>query len=98
VQVVDALARALLLEDDAIAHLHRLARPVPGRTRRTGRSERVSPGLLRMMNDWHRTPAVILGRCMTVLACNPRTSVRSHMRPNVSGIPWSESSLWTTSA
>jgi transcriptional regulator with XRE-family HTH domain len=70
VQVVDALARALLLEDDAIAHLHRLARPVPGRTRRTGRRERVGPGLLRMMNDWHRTPAVILGRCMTVLACN----------------------------
>src|SRR3954470_14251083 len=70
VQVIDALARALLLEDDAIAHLHELARPVPGRSRRTARSQRVSPRLLRMMNDWHRTPAVILGRCLNVLAHN----------------------------
>ncbi|GAB2807299.1 helix-turn-helix transcriptional regulator [Actinoallomurus bryophytorum] len=70
VQVIDALARALLLDDDAIAHLHRLARPVPGRSRRTARRERVGPGLLRMMGDWDRTPAVILGRRMTVLAHN----------------------------
>ncbi len=71
VQVVDALARALLLDDDATAHLHQLARPVPGRSRKTARRQRVSPVLLRMMNTWTGTPAVILGRCMDVLAHNP---------------------------
>lgn len=28
-QVVDALAQALELEEEAVAHLHRLARPAP---------------------------------------------------------------------
>ncbi|MFF4260135.1 helix-turn-helix domain-containing protein [Streptomyces sp. NPDC001663] len=71
-QVVEALASALHLDPEAAAHLHRLARPgpVPGRAAaRTGR-ERVSPVLLRMMEGWHRTPAVVLGPCMTVLAHN----------------------------
>ncbi|MER5217328.1 helix-turn-helix transcriptional regulator [Streptomyces sp. NPDC002838] len=69
-QVVDALARALGLEDDAVDHLHRLARPVAGRSRARTRTERASPVLLRMMEGWHRTPAVILDHCLTVLAHN----------------------------
>jgi len=69
-QVVDALARALLLDPEAAGHLHLLARPVPERTGARGRPQQVSPVLLRMMADWHRTPAVVLGRCMTVLAHN----------------------------
>ena len=70
-QVVDALARVLGLEEDAVAHLHQLARPVPAaRRRKGGRGEQVSPVLLRMMEGWHRTPAVVLGRCLTVLAHN----------------------------
>ncbi|WP_413797393.1 helix-turn-helix transcriptional regulator [Streptomyces iranensis] len=69
-QVVEALARALVLEEDAVAHLHRLARPAPGRRRPAARRERVSPTLLRMMEGWPRTPAVVLGRCLTVLAHN----------------------------
>ncbi|MGX1372157.1 DNA-binding XRE family transcriptional regulator [Streptomyces canus] len=67
-QVVDALARVLCLEDDASDHLHRLARPAASRSR--PRPEAVSPALLRMMAGWHRTPAVVLGRCLTVLAHN----------------------------
>ncbi|MDQ0596370.1 transcriptional regulator with XRE-family HTH domain [Streptomyces canus] len=70
VQVVDALARTLMLDDEAIAHLHQLARPVPGRSRRRTRRQRVSPSLLQMMNGWTDTPAVILGHCMDVLAHN----------------------------
>ncbi|MET7687831.1 helix-turn-helix transcriptional regulator [Streptomyces sp. NPDC005483] len=69
-QVVDALARALGLEEDAVDHLHRLARPVSGRSRGGRRPEAVSPVLLRMMEGWHRTPAVVLDRCLTVLAHN----------------------------
>src|SRR4051812_9399179 len=71
VQVLDALARALLLDDDAIAHLHRLARPVPVPSRKNARRQRVSPVLRQMMDSWTGTPAVILGRCMDVLAHNP---------------------------
>lgn len=70
VQVVDALARALALEPDATAHVHELARPASGRRRPAPRRERVSPNLLRMMEAWPHTPAVVLGRCLTVLAHN----------------------------
>ncbi|MEE1942879.1 helix-turn-helix transcriptional regulator [Streptomyces sp. TRM 70361] len=71
-QVVDALARVLCLEEDATAHLHRLAHPSPGRCRRPAarRRERVGPQLLRLMAGWHRTPAVILGPRLEVLAHN----------------------------
>ncbi|MGP4044028.1 helix-turn-helix domain-containing protein [Streptomyces sp. 2A115] len=69
-QVVDALARALALEEDAAAHLHRLARPSPDRRRRPARREQVSPHLLRMMTAWPHTPAVVMDHCLTVLAAN----------------------------
>jgi transcriptional regulator with XRE-family HTH domain len=69
-QVLDALARALVLDDDAVAHLHRLTRPVPAGRRAPRRRERVSPNLLRLMDGWPGTPAVVLGRCLTVLAHN----------------------------
>lgn len=69
-QVVDALARALVLDEDAVAHLHELARPTV-RRRRAPRRERVSPHLVRLMAAWPNTPAVVLGRCLTVLANNP---------------------------
>lgn len=70
VQVVDALARALKLDEAAAGHLHRLARQLSGRRRPVVRRERVSPILLRMMEAWSQTPAVVLGHCLTVLAHN----------------------------
>lgn len=76
-QVIDALARALELEEDATAHLHELARPTAGRPHGQGGQgghgggpEQVSLRLLRMMDAWPHTPAVVLGRRMTVLAAN----------------------------
>ena len=39
-QVIDALARALQLDDDAAAHLRRLAEPPTRRRRRTSRNRR----------------------------------------------------------
>ncbi|MBF8189379.1 helix-turn-helix domain-containing protein [Nonomuraea sp. K274] len=69
-QVVDALARTLCLEEDATAYLHRLARPDGGRRRPPARREQVSLSLLRMMDAWPHTPAVVLGRRLTVLASN----------------------------
>ncbi|SEG95797.1 Helix-turn-helix domain-containing protein [Nonomuraea solani] len=69
-QVLDALARTLALAEEAAAHLHELARQPSGRRRPAPRREQVSPHLLRMMEAWPRTPAVVLGPCLTVLAHN----------------------------
>ncbi|OZM80873.1 helix-turn-helix domain-containing protein [Pseudonocardia sp. MH-G8] len=69
-QVVEALARALELDDDAATHLHELARPRVRRRRQARRRERVSTHLAQMMAGWHRTPALILDRHLTVLAAN----------------------------
>jgi transcriptional regulator with XRE-family HTH domain len=69
-QVIDALGRALRLDDDAIAHLHELARPAPRRRRASARPERVRPELLRLMEAWTHSPAFVMGRRMDVLAAN----------------------------
>jgi transcriptional regulator with XRE-family HTH domain len=69
-QVLDALARALCLDDDAVAHLHDLARPAPRRRRPRERPERVRPGVLRLLESWSAIPAFVLGRRMDVLAFN----------------------------
>ncbi|MGP3928875.1 helix-turn-helix domain-containing protein [Nonomuraea sp. KM88] len=69
-QVVFALARALALEEDAAAHLLRLAGASTGRRRPAPGREQVSPYLLRMMRAWPHTPAVVLGPRLTVLAGN----------------------------
>jgi transcriptional regulator with XRE-family HTH domain len=70
-QVIDAIARALQLDEDAVAHVYRLAHPSPRPARRTTRAERVSPQLLRLMNGWPDTPAYILGHALDILAANP---------------------------
>jgi transcriptional regulator with XRE-family HTH domain len=56
-QVVDALAGALLLGDEAMAYLH-------------GR-ERAAPGLVGLLGAWPDTPALVYGRHMDLLAANP---------------------------
>ncbi|MBB5938455.1 helix-turn-helix domain-containing protein [Streptomyces zagrosensis] len=69
-QVVDALARALELTAEAAGHLHRLARPPASRRRPPAQREHVSPHLLRLMAAWPHTPAVVVDRCLAVLATN----------------------------
>ncbi|HEY2061369.1 MAG TPA: helix-turn-helix transcriptional regulator [Amycolatopsis sp.] len=69
-QVVEALARALQLDEEAVAHLHKLASPGPARRRRTPQRERVSRQLVQLMDAWPQTPALVLGRCLGVLAGN----------------------------
>jgi transcriptional regulator with XRE-family HTH domain len=69
-QVIDALARALRLDEDATAHLHELARPTPRRRRAAKRTERVRPELLSLMETWPHTPAMVIGRHLDVLASN----------------------------
>jgi transcriptional regulator with XRE-family HTH domain len=69
-QVLDAVARALQLDEDATAHLHNLAAPPPRRRRRR-RSEQVQPSIQRLLASWHTTPAFVQGRYMDILAANP---------------------------
>ncbi|WP_445152329.1 helix-turn-helix transcriptional regulator [Baekduia sp. Peel2402] len=70
-QVLDALARALRLDDDATAHLHELVHPAPRRRRRApAKLERVRPSLQRLMDAWPESPAVVIGCRMDVLAAN----------------------------
>ena len=69
-QVLDALARALQLDDYATAHLHRLATPPVRRRRRSPRPEKVPASILRLIASWNQTPAYVYGRYMDVLAAN----------------------------
>jgi transcriptional regulator with XRE-family HTH domain len=69
-QVLDALARALQLDDTAAGHLQELARPAARRRRSSSRPQRARPGIERLMDGWSHTPAFVMGRYMDVLAAN----------------------------
>ncbi|MFD9001564.1 helix-turn-helix transcriptional regulator [Streptomyces sp. NPDC059582] len=69
-QVLEAVAKALRLDDEAVAHLFRVATPTTRRTRRAHRVERVGPHLRRLLETWSQTPAFILGNALDVLARN----------------------------
>ncbi|GAA1270282.1 transcriptional regulator [Planotetraspora silvatica] len=66
-QVIDAIARALGLDEDATAHLHALGAPEEPRRRRP---ERVRPGVQSVLDVWHNTPAYVQGPFQDVLAAN----------------------------
>ncbi|WP_328709960.1 helix-turn-helix transcriptional regulator [Microbispora hainanensis] len=68
-QVLNALARALRLDDAATEHLYELAYPRP-RPRPPCREEQVSRRLLHLLRMCDAAPAFILGRWMDVLATN----------------------------
>ncbi|HEY8318850.1 MAG TPA: helix-turn-helix transcriptional regulator [Amnibacterium sp.] len=69
-QVLNALGRALRLDDQGLEYLHRLAHPVHGHVERSS-DHRVDDALLRLMALWTRTPAVVIDGCMDVLVSNP---------------------------
>ena len=67
-QVIDALARALHLDDDATAHLHSLSHQA---TRgRAVEREHAPASIVRMIDSLTMTPAFVHGRLMDVLAAN----------------------------
>jgi transcriptional regulator with XRE-family HTH domain len=77
-QVIEALARVFTLDDEGLAHLRELARPVSRRRRRSSQPERVSPRLERLLDAWSDTPALVLGRYLDVLANNPLAAALNH--------------------
>ena len=71
--VLDAVARALQLDAVERTYLFDLARAKPrgGTRRRTSRPQRVRPGVHRLLESLDdRSPAIVLGRGMDVLASN----------------------------
>lgn len=69
--VLQALSRALRLDDIEQAHLRDLAAPTPRRpSAEPERAARADPGMLRLMGVLDHVPVLLLGRRSTVLARN----------------------------
>ena len=68
-QIIEALGRALELDEQARAHLHRLATPASP-LRAAPQVETVSPGIHLLLQGWSTTPALVVGRYRDVLAAN----------------------------
>jgi transcriptional regulator with XRE-family HTH domain len=75
-QVIDAVARALQLDEDATAYLHVLAQP-DAAARRAGQLERALPSIAELIASWPGTPAFVTNRHMDVLAANALASALS---------------------
>jgi transcriptional regulator with XRE-family HTH domain len=75
-QVIDALARALRLDEVATAHLHALSRPDPPRPRRP-LPEEAPRSIAQLIDCWPNTPAHVIGRHLDILAANALASALS---------------------
>jgi transcriptional regulator with XRE-family HTH domain len=75
-QVIDALARALQLDEDATAYLHVLAQP-DAAARRAGQLEHAPPSIEQLIVAWPGTPAFVQNRHMDILAVNALASALS---------------------
>jgi transcriptional regulator with XRE-family HTH domain len=75
-QVIDALARALQLDDDSTAHLHALSQP-PAARPHVKEPERTPASVERLITLWQNTPAYVQGRHLDVLAANALVSALS---------------------
>ncbi len=70
-QVLEALARALRLDEAETADLYRLSRPLPPPAAApAARGRGVSPMLAGLIDSWPATPAFVADRLGTVLAAN----------------------------
>ncbi|GIJ50992.1 transcriptional regulator [Virgisporangium aliadipatigenens] len=86
-QVLEALARVLDLDESSTVHLYALVRPAPARRRPAARPERVSTGLLRIMEGMAAVPAKVLSRHFDVLAANAMAqAVHPAFRPGTNMI------------
>jgi transcriptional regulator with XRE-family HTH domain len=67
--VLDAIARALLLDETERRHLFAVAKPSRRRPRAPA-PQRIRPGLLRVLETLTDVPAIVTGRRLDVLAAN----------------------------
>jgi transcriptional regulator with XRE-family HTH domain len=82
--VLDALANALLLDQEERTHLHALARHLPRSAERAGRAPRhpgaepISPGIRQLVQTLRPCPAYVLNHISDVLAANPEALTLFH--------------------
>ncbi|MGH3250540.1 MAG: helix-turn-helix domain-containing protein [Trebonia sp.] len=74
-QILDAIGRALGLDEQAMAHLRRLAQALSSPPKAAPAAEEVPAGLRLLLDGWTWQPAVIVGRYRDVLAANPLAQV-----------------------
>jgi transcriptional regulator with XRE-family HTH domain len=75
-QVLESIARVLLLDDNTTAYLLGLAADKPRRARRRPRRETVPPGIAKLVATL-ALPAFVEGRYLDVLAANPLATALS---------------------
>jgi transcriptional regulator with XRE-family HTH domain len=88
--VVEALARALRLDDVERAHLRDLAAPTRRRDPGWEAPQRPDPGLLRLMSTLGHVPTLLLGRRGEVLAAGPLLApvIGTDLAPGDSFVRW----------
>ena len=74
-QVINAVARALQLDEDATAHLRGLAQPEA--VSRRGQVEQAPASIVQLIASWRETPAFVHDRHVDVLAANALASALS---------------------
>jgi transcriptional regulator with XRE-family HTH domain len=85
-QVLDALARALQLDDDTVAYLYKLARPAP-QLAAPDVGEAVSPEIQDLLDAWEKTPALVQNRRLDTLASNTLAQALSPaLRPGANSL------------
>ncbi|GGR77268.1 transcriptional regulator [Streptomyces humidus] len=70
-QVLESIARALRLDEDATRYLLRLAKPRSTGRKRLRRPEKVGDGIRSLIDSWPLTAAYVHDNYMDVLAANP---------------------------
>jgi transcriptional regulator with XRE-family HTH domain len=70
-QVLVSLGRALALDQNAVTHLFRIARPGAGPRRTDAARAADDPHLVGLLAQWPNTPAFILDSTQTVVLANP---------------------------
>lgn len=89
-EVLDAIARALRLDESERLHLHDLARPAGPRGRgRRPAPERVTGATGQLLNALADVPAIVVGRRSDVLAWNRlgHALFAGHLDPGAPGLP-----------
>jgi transcriptional regulator with XRE-family HTH domain len=72
---LETLVRALRLDEDQQKYLYGLAGRTDARPRRRRAAQRVRPAVRRLLDQLTRTPALVLGERLDVLAWNPAAAV-----------------------
>ncbi|GAA4683108.1 helix-turn-helix transcriptional regulator [Frondihabitans cladoniiphilus] len=78
-QVLDAVSRALNLDEDGRTHLYLLASPKPGKSRVVRRAERVRPSVQQLLDSWTDTAAYVHDPLLNVVASNALARALSPM-------------------